>query len=75
MSDGKLMKLTKKGKELYPEDIKSPARESCRIIQDSALPIGKAELDIKIIVEFHDNTQEYSTKNESFAERADKWFS
>ena len=75
MSDGKLLKLTKKGKKLYPKDIKSTGRESSRIIQDSALPIGKAELDIKIIVEFHDNTQEYSTKSESFVERADKWFS
>lgn len=64
MSDRKLMKLTKKGKELYLENIKLTGWESYRIIQDSALPSGKAELEIKIIVEFPGNTQEQNPERD-----------
>lgn len=57
MSDTRIMTLTKKGNELYLNNMKLTGWENYRIIQDSALPTGKAELEIKLIVEFPDNTQ------------------
>ena len=57
MSDKRIMTLTKKGNELYLDNMKLTGWENYRIIQDSALPTGKAELEIKLIVEFPDNMQ------------------
>lgn len=57
MSDKRIMTLTKKGNELYLDNMKLIGWENYRIIQDSALPTGKAELELKLIVEFPDNMQ------------------
>ena len=58
-----LMKLTKINDELFLDGMKLTGWENYRIIQDSALPRGKAELEIKIVVEFPGNTQEEPKEN------------
>ena len=58
------MKLTKSGNELFLNNMKLTGWENYRIMQDSALPNGKAELEIKLIVEFPDNMQEQSPEQD-----------
>lgn len=57
------MKLTKTNDELFLDGMKLTGWKNYRITQDSALPSGKAELEIKIIVEFSDNVQEKPKEN------------
>ena len=57
------MKLTKTNDELFLDGMKLTGWKNYRITQDSALPSGKAELEIKIVVEFPENTQEGLREN------------
>lgn len=57
------MKLTKTNDELFLDGMKLTGWKNYRITQDSALPSGEAELEIKIIVEFSDNVQEKPKEN------------
>ena len=52
------MKLETEGKELYLEGMRLRGIEDYEIIKSSSLPGEKAELKIKLIVEFPDNKQQ-----------------
>ena len=52
------LKLVTKDKDLFLEGIHLKGIEGYKIEKSSGLPAGKAELEIKLIVEFPDNMPE-----------------
>lgn len=58
--NGRFLKLETKDRDLYLNGMYIKGIEEFSILKNSALPKGKAELKVTLIVEYPDNKQEQS---------------